>query len=304
MYSENDFISKPSTTEQNISFNNKNKYLNKILSKETNQFNNKNKNHLTEAKIQLKKSKQKKNPNHQNNRNSVNYAKFINSIVITKESLIDKAKKSKRHFSANQETKIKYKTALNKNSFSKKNDKLIPNCIDHSKTATKIKVNSQKITQKIKAFKLKNNHSPSTQKSIATKNTTNSTKKHSIPNNPKMGKTPPIHIFNNQNILFNKIKYNKIPQEYICISKINNNNHNSKKKHKNNNTDIFGLKTNTINSDKNRKLNHEYKKFNNKINDIKIDFFLDNKTHIDKSNKKEKSKMSEKVKSLYYVTKI
>ena len=304
MYSENDFISKPSTTEQNISFNNKNKYLNKILSKETNQFNNKNKNHLTEAKIQLKKSKQKKNPNHQTNRNSVNYAKFINSIVISKESLIDKAKKSKRHFSANQGTKIKNKTALNKNSFSKKNDKLIPYYIDQSKTATKIKVNSQKIAQKIKALKLKNKHSPSTQKSIATKKTTNSTKKHSIPNNSKIGKTPLFHIFENQSILLNKTKYNKIPQEYICISKINDNNHNSKKKHKNNNTDIFGLKNNTINSDKNKKLNHEYKKFNNQINNIKIDLFLDNKTHMNKSNKKEKSKMSEKVKSLNYVTKI
>ena len=305
MYSENDFISKPSTTEQNISFNNKKKYLNKILSKETNQFINKNKNHLTEAKIQLKKSKKKKKPKQKTNRNSVNYAKFINSIiVISKESLIDKAKKSKRHLSANQETKIKYKTALNRNSFSKKNEKLIPYFIDHSKTATKMKVNSQKITQKIKAFKLKNNHSPSTQKSIATKNTTNSTKKHSIPNKTKIGKRPLFHIFENQKILLNKTKYNKIPQEYICISKISDNNHNSKKKHKNNNTDIFGLKTNTINSDKNKKLNHEYKKFNYKINNIKIDLFLDNKAHIDKSNKKEKSKMSEKVKSLNYVTKI
>jgi hypothetical protein len=124
MYSDNDFISKPSTTEQNISFNNKNKYLNKILSKETNQFNNKNKNHLTEAKIQLKKSKQKKNPNHQTNRNSVNYAKFINSIVISKESLIDKAKKSKRHFSANQGTKIKNKNTLNKESWNYNTSKI------------------------------------------------------------------------------------------------------------------------------------------------------------------------------------
>ena len=136
------------------------------------------------------------------------------------------------------------------------------------------------------------------------KKTTNSTKKHSIPNNSKIGKTPLFHIFENQSILLNKTKYNKIPQEYICISKINDNNHNSKKKHKNNNTDIFGLKNNTINYDKNKKLNHEYKKFNNQINNIKIDLFLDNKTHMNKSNKKEKSKMSEKVKSLNYVTKI
>ena len=302
MYSENDFISKPSTTEQNISFNNKNEYINKVLSKEINEFNNKNKNLLTETKIKLKKAKQNKNLHHQNNRNSVNYPKFINSIVNTKDTLIDKAQKSKRHFSANQGTKIKYKKTLNKNSFSRKADKLTPCIIDHSKTATKIKINSQKMTQKIKAFKSKKSHSPSTQKSIATKNSTNSTKKHLISTNSKIGKTSPFHIFENQNILFNKTKYNKIPQEYICISKISDNN--SNRKHKNNNTDIFGLRGNTINCDKEQKLNQEYKKFKNKINDIKIDFFLDNKSHIDKSNKKEKSKKSEKVKSLNYVTKI
>jgi len=308
MYSENDFISKPSTTEQNISFNNKNEYINKVLSKEINEFNNKNKNLLTETKIKLKKAKQNKNLHHQNNRNSVNYPKFINSIVNTKDTLIDKAQKSKRHFSANQGTKIKCKKTLNKNSFSRKADKLTPCIIDHSKTATKIKINSQKMTQKIKSFKSKNSHSPSTQKSIATKNSTNSTKRHLVSTNSKVGKTPPFHIFENQNILSNKTKYNNIPLEYICISKIsgNNNNHNdnSNRKHKNNNTDIFGLKGNTINSNKEQKLNHEYKKFKNKINDIKIDFFLDNKSHIDKSNKKEKSKKSEKVKSLNYVTKI
>jgi len=302
MYSENDFISKPSTTEQNISFNNKNEYINKVLSKEINEFNNKNKNLLIETKIKLKKTKQNKNSHYQNNRNSVNYPKFINSIVNTKDTLIDKAQKSKRHFSANQGTKIKCKKTLNKNSFSRKADKLTPCIIDHSKTATKIKINSQKMTQKIKAFKSKNSHSPSTQKSIATKNSTNSTKKHLISTNSKTGKTPPFHIFENQNILFNKTKYNKIPQEYICISKISDNN--SNRKHQNNNTDILGLKGNTINSDKEQKLNHEYKKFKNKINDIKIDFCLDNKSHIDKSNKKEKSKKSEKVKSLNYVTKI
>ena len=308
MYSENDFISKPSTTEQNISFNNKKEYINKVLSKEINEFKNKNKNILTETKIKLKKTKQNKNIHHQNNRNSVNYPKFINSIVNTKDTLIDKAQKSKRHFSANQETKIKCKKTLNKNSFSRKADKLKPCIIDHSKTATKIKINSQKITQKIKAFKSKNTHSPSTQKSLATKNSTNSPKRHLISTNSKVGKTPPFHIFEIQNILSNKTKYNNIPLEYICISKIsdNNNNHNdnSNRKHKNNNTNILGLKGNTINSDKEQKLNHEYKKFKNKINDIKIDFFLDNKSHIDKSNKKEKSKKSEKVKSLNYVTKI
>ena len=309
MYSDNDFISKPSTTEQNISFNNKKEYLTKVLSKEINEFNNKTKNLLTETRIKLKKSKQNKNSHRQNNRNSVNYAKFINSIVNKKETLIDKAQKSKRHFSANQETKIKYKNTLNKNSFSKKNNKLIPLTpyfIEYSKTATKIKINSQKMTQKIKAFKSKNSHSPSTQKSMATKNTTNSTKKHLISTNSKIGKMPPYHIFDNQNIMFNKTKYNNIPQEYICISKItdNSNNYNSNRKYKNNNTDIFGLKSNTIISDKNKKLNHEYKKFKNKINDIKIYFFLDNKTHIDKLNKKEKSKKQEKVKSLNYVTKI
>lgn len=299
MYSENDFISKPSTTEQNVSFNNKNDYLYKAISKEANQFNSINKNHLTETKIKLKKAKQNKNSNHQNNRNSVNYPKFINSIVITKELQIGKLKKSNRHFSANQESKIKYKKNLNKNSCSKKNDKIIPHFIDHSKTTMKSKINSQKSIQKIKAFKSKDNHSPSTKKTITTKNTTNSTKKNIEPNNSKIGKTSPFHIFDNQNILFNKTKYYKIPQEYICISKINDNNSNNSnnnKKHKINNTDILGLRTNTINSDKNKKLNHEYKKFKNKINDIKIDFFLDNKKHIDKSN--------EKVKSLNYITKI
>jgi hypothetical protein len=312
MYSENDFISKPSTTEQNISFNNKNEYINKVLLKEINRLNNKNKNLLTETNIKLKKAKQNKNPHHKNNGNSVNYTKFINSIAIKKESLIDKAQKSQRHLSANQGSKKEYKNALNKNNFSKKNDKLKPYFIDHSKTSTKIKINSQKMTQKIKAFKLKSNHSPSTQKSIATKNTTISTKKHFIPTNSKIGKTPPFQIFGIQNIMFNKINYNIIPQEYICISKIsdNDNNHNNKRKHKNNNTDILGLKINTINSDKNKNVNHDYKKFKNKINNIKIDFFLDNKEYIDKLNKKEKSnkkgksKKSEKAKSLNYITKI
>ena len=207
---------------------------------------------------------------HKNNGNSVNYTKFINSIAIKKESLIDKAQKSQRHLSANQGSKKEYKNALNKNNFSKKNDKLKPNFIDHSKTSTKIKINSQKMTQKIKAFKLKSNHSPSTQKSIATKNTTISTKKRFIPTNSKIGKMPPYHIFDNQNIMCNKTKYNNIPQEYICISKItdNSNNYNSNRKYKNNNTDIFGLKSNTIISDKNKKLNHEYKKFKNKINNL------------------------------------
>lgn len=304
MYSENDFISKPSTTEQNISFNNKNEYLNKAFSKEISQFNNNSKRLLTETQIKLKKSKKNKNSNHKNNRNSVNYVKFINSTAITKKLFIDKAQESKRHFSSNQGAKIKYKNNINKSSFSKKNDKLIPYFIDHSKTTTKIA--SQKITQKIKAFKSKDNHSGSTQKSIATKNTTISAKKHSISNNSKLGKESPFLIFENQHIMFNKTKYSHIPQEYICISKISGDNHNQNniKKHKNINTDILGLKNHTINTDKSKKLNHEFKKFKNKINDIKIDFLLDNKIHMDKSNKKEKTKKSEKVKSLNYVSKI
>ena len=72
IYSEYDFISKPSTTEQNISFNNKNEFINKELSKDNCKSNN-----FIETKIKLKKSKQNKNK--ENNRNSGNY---ILSILL------------------------------------------------------------------------------------------------------------------------------------------------------------------------------------------------------------------------------
>ena len=282
IYSEYDFISKPSTTEQNISFNNKKEYVNKELSKDNCKSNN-----LAETKIKLKKYK--KNKNKDNNRNTVNYIKNINSLIITKESHIDKMKKSTRNFSSNKEIKCK-------NNF-KKNDKLIQHLIGHSQINIKNKINSQKTTKKIKGFKLKYNHYPSTQKSIVNNNKTYSPKKNYTSRSSNSGKITLFHIFDKKNI--NKTKYYKIPQKYIWFSKINENIY--VKKHKNNNTDILMLKNKNIYS--NNKLNNEHKKFKKKINNLKIDFFLKNIINTDKSNKKEKSKKLGKIKSLNYVSK-
>ena len=234
--SNNDFITKQTITEQNISLNNtKENY--KTLPAKRRKSNNQDKkvfgskiNKIKERKgIDVKIDKVNKP------RNSVDAVKYISSIINNKDNFINKVERNKNHFSTKKVTNMKNNNTNNHNTHLKHAYQGSSNFSYYRKTP--FKINSEKVKiqkrNKTKILLKKNNKCSPWRKSLDTLNTTNSNEKYISSIFNSSIENASVQIFENKNNSkvnqIRSIKENKIPEKFICI-KINDNNNNSKDK--------------------------------------------------------------------------
>lgn len=238
IYSDNDFNTKPTITEQNISLNNsKDNY--KTLPTKTKKLNNKGKKIFGSKinKIKEKKMINVKIDKVNKTRNSVDTVKYISSIINNKENFVNKVERNKNHFSSKKVTNIKNSNTNNHNTHLKHAYQGSSNFSYYKKTP--FKINSEKIKNqkrnKTKILLTKNNNKNSPwRKSLDTLNTTNSNEKYVSSIFNSSIENVSVQIFEKKNNSkvnqIKAIKDNKIPQKFICIKINDNNNNNNKEK--------------------------------------------------------------------------
>jgi len=293
IFSENDFVTKQTITEQNISLNNrKDNY--KTLQKKIKKLNNKGKKIFGSKinKIKEKKFIDAKIDKINKTRNSIDAVKYISSIINSKESFVNKVERNKNNCSTKKVSNIKScSIAISQNPHLKHVYQGSSNFSYYKKTP--FKINSEKIKiqkrNKTKILLKKNNKCSPWRKSLDTLNTTNSNEKYISSIFNSSVENASVQIFENKNNSkvnqIKSIKNNKIPHKFICIKIDDNINNNNKDKDI---TEILGHRSNTFYSKKNK-------------NKIKIEGLIDlkeNKSNQNKINSKYKESAYKKEKTV------
>ena len=217
-------------------------------------------------KKKIKKNIYKNNNSNNNSKKakSVKSVKYLNSIINTKDKLIDRLHKTKNYFSINKEEKLKCKNISNlkdknfsKNIFNDNSFKINKNVSFYAFNIEKLKYSKK---ENIKILNIDNNISDKSTgiKSINNINSTNS--KNNLSSLRILGKNG-----------CNKFKNKNKPQKFICVK-------NYKTK-----PNFQEFKKNIFLDNKDYDINYEYEKFQNKIKSIKIDYIFDNDENIDKN---------------------
>jgi hypothetical protein len=252
-FSDIDFITMQTITEQNISLNNPNENY-KTLPTKRKKLNNKNRKKFGSKinKIKEKKFINVKLDKVNKNRNSVDTVKYINSIINNKDNFENKVERNKNHFSIKKLTNMKNNNTINHNTHLKHAYQASSNFSYYKKTPFKINCEKVKIQKrnKTKILLKKNNKYSPWRKSIDTLNTTNSNEKYVSSIFNSSIENGSVQIFENKNnskvSQIKAIKDNKIPQKFISIKIDDNNNNNKDKK----NTEYLGHRSNTFYSKK------------------------------------------------------